>query len=263
MDNKPSLDNKTDKRKLFKIDEDPNSGNTSMVIDKNEQDFNVKIGQEYIENKKSQDFHFQSREEVDESGESDSDLDSENENEFTERENSIELIESINDLEKVKSKVSFYEGRPKDEDEILKMECPLYRCERSTIVVKKYGRSSTTMENKNKSYLTQDSSIKKSQTIKPSDHKEKPSKKLFKIGKNAVVDINITNTLQIRTFSSLFMTILQIINCIIRYTIVQFPFCIKTLGLIYGPIIISIIGSMSIFSVYLLIRVKECTNESY
>lgn len=82
------------------------------------------------------------------------------------------------------------------------------------------------------------------------------------LGKNAVVDIKLANTLQIKTFDSLFMTILQIINCIIRYTIVQFPFCIRVLGLIYGPIIICIIGSMSIFSVYMLIKVRESTNET-
>ncbi len=77
-----------------------------------------------------------------------------------------------------------------------------------------------------------------------------------------VVDIKLANTLELKTFNSLFMTILQIINCIIRYTIVQFPFCIKTLGLIYGPIVISIVGSMSIFSVYMLIKVRENTNEA-
>jgi len=67
--------------------------------------------------------------------------------------------------------------------------------------------------------------------------------------------------MELRTFKSLFMTILQIINCIIRYTIVQFPFCIKWLGLVYGPIIISIIGAMSIFSIYMLIKVKQFTGE--
>jgi hypothetical protein len=181
MENKVSLDNKSDKRKLFKIDEDPNSGNNSVVIDRNGEDFNVKIGEEYIEENKietnkSQDFHFQSRDEADESNDSDSDFDTDSENQLRNRENNIELIESINDLEKVKSKVSFYEGRPKDEDEILKMECPLYRCERNTIVVKKYGRSSTTLENKTKSNITYNSSIKKSQSIKKSDLKEKTSK---------------------------------------------------------------------------------------
>lgn len=57
------------------------------------------------------------------------------------------------------------------------------------------------------------------------------------------------------------MTILSIINCVIRYTIVQFPFCMKSLGLIYGPIITCIIGAMTIFSVYMLIKVQEKTQE--
>ncbi len=69
------------------------------------------------------------------------------------------------------------------------------------------------------------------------------------------------NVLELRTFKSWFMTILSIINCIIRYTIVQFPFCMKSLGLFYGPIITCVIGLMSIFSVYMLIKVKEKTGE--
>jgi len=68
-------------------------------------------------------------------------------------------------------------------------------------------------------------------------------------------------TLELRTFQSWFTTILSIINCIIRYTIIQFPFCMKSLGLLYGPIITTIIGLLSIFSVYMLIKVKEKTGE--
>ena len=74
-------------------------------------------------------------------------------------------------------------------------------------------------------------------------------------------DITFVNALEIKTFKSLFMVILQVINCIIRYTIVQFPFCIKILGLIYGPILIFVFGCASIYSVFMVIRVKEITGE--
>jgi amino acid permease len=73
--------------------------------------------------------------------------------------------------------------------------------------------------------------------------------------------VELVNTLELKTFKSMFMTILQIINSIIRYTIVQFPFCIKTLGLVYGPLIISLVGVMSIFSIYMLIEVKQATSK--
>jgi len=76
-----------------------------------------------------------------------------------------------------------------------------------------------------------------------------------------IIGVTLANTLEVRTFKSLFMTILQIINCIIRYTIVQFPYCIRYLGIVYGPIIISVIGAMSIFSIYMLINVHQITGE--
>ena len=60
---------------------------------------------------------------------------------------------------------------------------------------------------------------------------------------------------------SMFMIIIQIVNCIIKYTIVQFPFIINVLGMIWGPIIITLIGCTSIYSVYMLIVVKMCTRE--
>lgn len=81
------------------------------------------------------------------------------------------------------------------------------------------------------------------------------------VGKNAIVDIELSTTIEIQTFKSLFMTIIQIINCIIKYTIVQFPFCFKVLGLVYGPIVIGVIGLLSIYSVYMLLKVKEATGE--
>lgn len=66
-------------------------------------------------------------------------------------------------------------------------------------------------------------------------------------------------TLELKHFESWFMTILSVINIIIRYTIVQFPFCMKSLGLIYGSIITCIIALMNIYSVYMIIKVMEST----
>ncbi len=76
-----------------------------------------------------------------------------------------------------------------------------------------------------------------------------------------MIDFHFVNKFEIRTFKSLFMTVLQLINCIIRYTIVQIPFCIKVLGLVYGPATIVIVGCISIYSVWLLISVKFRSEE--
>jgi hypothetical protein len=71
----------------------------------------------------------------------------------------------------------------------------------------------------------------------------------------------LLNTVQVKTLGSLLMTIIQIVNCNIKYTVVQIPFCLKILGLFYGSMAIGLVGLMSIFSVYMLIVVKETTGE--
>lgn len=48
----------------------------------------------------------------------------------------VAFIENEVQFKRTKSRVSFYEGRPKTEQDILKLECPLYRCSRNTIVTK-------------------------------------------------------------------------------------------------------------------------------
>jgi hypothetical protein len=119
--------------------------------------------------------------------------------------------------------LSFYNGKPRTTEAIERMTDPFYTCDKIV------------------------------NTVQPSS----PDKK----GNNYGNEIELINTLELKTFKSMFMTILQIINSIIRYTLVQFPYCIRVLGLVYGPIIISIIGIMSIYSVYMLIEIKNYTNK--
>jgi hypothetical protein len=123
---------------------------------------------------------------------------------------------------KTKRLLSFYNGRPTTSEAIERITDPFYVCEKT---------------------------IKAANMI---------SIDAVKTSSNIIQQIN---TLEIKTFTSMFMTILQIINSIIRYTIVQFPYCIRVLGIIYGPIIICIIGIMSIFSIYMLIEVKNYTHK--
>jgi hypothetical protein len=134
----------------------------------------------------------------------------------------------------------FNQGKPKDEEDILKMESPFYRIDKSTII-----------KNVMTSYDNQ----------RAKTHREESEIGSTVVERRGAIKINTENKLEVRHFKSLMMTILQIVNCIIRYTLIQFPFCIKTLGLFYGPLIISIVAVMSIASIYMLISVKLITGE--
>ncbi len=118
--------------------------------------------------------------------------------------------------------LSFYNGKPRTEQALERITDPFYTCDK---------------------------------TLKVAVNKDTGHRR------EGLEEVQLINTLEIKTFKSMFMTILQIINSIIRYTIVQFPYCIRVLGLIYGPIIISTIAIMSIYSVYMLIKIKNYTNK--
>ena len=60
-------------------------------------------------------------------------------------------------------------------------------------------------------------------------------------------------------FNSFIMTILQIINCIIKSSLVQMAYCMKTLGLVYGSFSIIIISFLSSLSLKLLMKTHEKT----
>ena len=60
-------------------------------------------------------------------------------------------------------------------------------------------------------------------------------------------------------FNSLIMTILQIMNCIIKSSLVQIAYCMKTLGMVYGSITIIIVAFLSLISLKLLMGVHERT----
>jgi hypothetical protein len=121
-------------------------------------------------------------------------------------------------------KLSFWNGRPKTEAAIDQLVDPFYTCEKT---------------------------VYQTTVVERGLHQGRVDRS----------DTHVINTFELKTFKSMFMTIMQIINSIIRYTIVQFPFCIRILGLIYGPLIICLIGVMSIFSIYMLIEVKGATSK--
>jgi hypothetical protein len=147
-------------------------------------------------------------------------------------------------------RVSFFKaGKPRDEEDILKIESPFYASSTTTVIKR--------MATSNKNVNQYEKKSTRNLANKPNSNEQ--SQMQLGARRNALVDVKLANKMEVRHFKSLFMTILQIINTIIRYTIVQFPFVIKTLGLIYGPIAIFIVGCLSLFSVYMLIKVKQHT----
>ena len=61
-------------------------------------------------------------------------------------------------------------------------------------------------------------------------------------------------------FNSFAMIILQIINCIIKSSLVQIAYCMKTLGIVYGTFSIMIIAFLSSLSLKVLMKTHEKTS---
>ncbi len=124
-----------------------------------------------------------------------------------------------------RSIVSFKNGVPQSLDDIERLESPLYRVStRNVVNPDKLGNLIFMIEHKEEETIHQ--------TIETS-------------------------------FNSNVHTILQIVNCIIRYTVVQFPFCFKVLGLIYGSGIITFIAAMCMYSMYLIVQIYNAKKLKY
>jgi hypothetical protein len=109
-------------------------------------------------------------------------------------------------MNKSQNKINYFKrGNPNNECEILRELSQFYKVEKSTII-------------KNEDLIHDDLIHPKTQDI--FQMKKGPS--IFKY-----------NKIQIHKFKFYILIILQFINIIIRYTLIQFPFCIKTLGLVY------------------------------
>lgn len=46
----------------------------------------------------------------------------------------IEIVNSQKEMKSLKSRISFYKGKPRTEEDIIKLDCPLYRCQTNTII---------------------------------------------------------------------------------------------------------------------------------
>ena len=75
------------------------------------------------------------------------------------------------------------------------------------------------------------------------------------------IDLDYDDHFEVEVADSVGMTILQVINCMIKANLVQIAMCIKELGLIWGPITIITIGIMCLISLYLLLEVNKATGQ--
>ena len=68
-------------------------------------------------------------------------------------------------------------------------------------------------------------------------------------------------TFEVEVVDSVTMTILQVINCMIKVNLVQIAISMKELGLIWGPITICLIACMSLISLNLILEVNKMTGQ--
>ena len=66
-------------------------------------------------------------------------------------------------------------------------------------------------------------------------------------------------TFEVEVVDSVAMTVLQVINCMIKANLVQIATSMKSLGLIWGPITICLIAIMSLISLNLILEVNRMT----
>ena len=66
-------------------------------------------------------------------------------------------------------------------------------------------------------------------------------------------------TFEVEVVDSVGMTVLQVINCMIKANLVQIAISMKSLGLIWGPITICVIALMSLLSLNLILEVNRMT----
>ena len=68
-------------------------------------------------------------------------------------------------------------------------------------------------------------------------------------------------TFEVEVIDSVWLTVLQVINCMIKANLVQIAISMKELGLIFGPIAICTIALMSLVSLALILEVNQMTGQ--
>lgn len=165
-------------------------------------------------------------------------------------------MDNSQDNSKIFRKASFFDFVSRSEEDIFKLESPLYELRRKTVITKTTDPRRISIFSKQ---TTRHSYVKGKKVHDPS--KKYKDGCPTRLGKRALMKVHIADIMEIKSHKGLFLNIIQIINTIIRFTIIQFPLCFRVLGLAFGPLIVCMIAIMSVFSVYMLLKVKEYTRE--
>ena len=75
-------------------------------------------------------------------------------------------------------------------------------------------------------------------------------------------ETEILSPFELEIVNNIIMIILQIMNCIIKSSLVQMAYCIKVLGIIYGVGGIILVSIFSLISLHLLLIVQKISNEN-
>lgn len=68
-------------------------------------------------------------------------------------------------------------------------------------------------------------------------------------------------TFEVEVVDSVWLTVLQVINCMIKANLIQIANSMKILGIIWGPIVICIIATMSLITLNMILEVNQITGQ--
>lgn len=171
-------------------------------------------------------------------------------------------------IEEDKKRVRFSSSNEGDSDKVfedllLKGDAPInYRKasrRRQTILTGKKAyeiKTEKEIKNRNKSLYIED-------IIKNECPSKLPDKTTYVVSDKNQQNEKKPHVFQVEAVSlgSMVSIVYQICNCIIKYTLIKIPFCFVYLSIMYGCFGTFIIGAMSIYSSYLLLKVHEATGE--
>jgi amino acid permease len=75
------------------------------------------------------------------------------------------------------------------------------------------------------------------------------------------MELVVENVFEVEVAGSVWTTVLQVINCMIKANLIQIAISVKELGLIWGPIIICLIALMALLSLNLILEVNKVTGQ--
>ena len=151
--------------------------------------------------------------------------------------------------------------RPKNLDDLIKLESPFFKVREQKHYKRIKNIRTSELKEKNPYEDENEENTIITQTKNQIELKESfstSSRNSSFSSKNSLINKPI---FEIEVFDSLYKTILQIINVIIKYSLIQIAYCMKVLGLLWGSIAIISISLFSLISLHLLLVVHKKTGD--